>query len=87
MAGIIALGFDILQFVSFQLIENKVLTRDQLKNLGRDNVVSAGAKGFADLGIEPSLMGPVLPDYLWKFRPSGQYDEMTASARNLRGDA
>ena len=87
VAGIIALGFDILQFVSFQLIENKVLTRDQLKNLGRDNVVSDGAKGFADLGIEPSLMGPVLPDYLWKFSPSGQYDEMTASARNLRGDA
>jgi NADH dehydrogenase len=87
VAGIIALGFDILQFVSFQLIENKVLTRDQLKNLGRDNVVSDGAKGFADLGIEASLMGPVLPDYLWKFRPSGQYDEMTASARNLRGDA
>ena len=87
VAGIVALGFDILQYVSFQLIENKVLTRDQLKNLGRDNVVSDGAKGFADLGIKPSLMGPVLPDYLWKFRPSGQYDEMTASARNLRGDA
>ncbi len=87
VAGIVALGFDILQFVSFQLIENKVLTRDQLKNLGRDNVVADGAKGFADLGITPVLMGPVLPDYLWKFRPSGQYDEMTASARNLRGDA
>lgn len=86
VAGIIALGFDILQFVSFQLIENKMLTRDQLKNLSRDNVVADGARGFADLGIEPTLMGPVLSDYLWKFRPSGQYDEMTASARNLRGD-
>jgi NADH dehydrogenase len=50
-------------------------------------VVSEGAKGFADLGIEPELMGPILPDYLWKFRPSGQYDVMTASARNLKGDA
>jgi NADH dehydrogenase len=86
VASIIALGFDILQFVSFQLIENKMLTRDQLKNLSRDNVVADGARGFADLGIEPTLMGPVLSDYLWKFRPSGQYDEMTASARNLRGD-
>lgn len=86
VASIIALGFDILQFVSFQLIENKMLTRDQLKNLSRDNVVADGARGFGDLGIEPTLMGPVLSDYLWKFRPSGQYDEMTASARNLRGD-
>jgi len=42
------------------------------------------AKGFADLGISPVSAGSVLPDYLWKFRPSGQYDEMTNSARNLR---
>ena len=83
----IAFGFDMLQAASFQLIENKVLTRDQLKNLGTDNVVSEGAKGFADLGITPEVMGPILTDYLWKFRPSGQYDEMTASARNLKGDA
>lgn len=82
----LAFGFDLLQSVSLQLIENKVLTRDQLKNLGHDNVVSGGAKGFADLGITPELLGPVLPSYLWKFRPSGQYDEMTASARNLKGD-
>ena len=87
VAGIVAFGFDVLQAASFQLIENKVLTRDQLKSLRRDNVVSEGAKGFADLGIEPELMGPILPDYLWKFRPSGQYDVMTASARNLKGDA
>jgi NADH dehydrogenase len=83
----LAFGFDMLQAMSLQLIENKVLTRDQLKNLGNDNIVSEGAKGFADLGITPERMGPVLPTYLWKFRPSGQYDEMTASAKNLRGDA
>ncbi|WP_281954898.1 complex I NDUFA9 subunit family protein [Pseudophaeobacter arcticus] len=83
----LAFGFDILQAISLQLIENKVLSRDQLKSLGTDNVVSEGAKGFADLGITPERMGPILPSYLWKFRPSGQYDEMTASARNLKGDA
>jgi uncharacterized protein YbjT (DUF2867 family) len=82
-----AFGFDMLQAISLQLIENKVLSRDQLKSLGTDNVVSEGAKGFADLGITPERMGPILPSYLWKFRPSGQYDEMTASARNLKGDA
>ena len=76
-----------MQALSLQLIENKVLTRDQLKSLGTDNVVSEGAKGFADLGITPEVLGPILPSYLWKFRPSGQYNEMTASARNLKGDA
>lgn len=83
----LAFGFDMLQAISLQLIENKVLSRDQLKTLGTDNVVSESAKGFADLGITPERMGPILPSYLWKFRPSGQYDEMTASARNLKGDA
>ncbi|RBW54166.1 complex I NDUFA9 subunit family protein [Ruegeria sp. A3M17] len=80
MAGVL----DILKFVSFQLFPNHILTRDQLKNLRRDNVVSDGAKGFADLGIEPATLESVLPDYLWKFRPSGQYDDIQNSANNLR---
>ncbi|WP_282154098.1 complex I NDUFA9 subunit family protein [Ruegeria atlantica] len=80
MAGVL----DILKFVSFQLFPNHILTRDQLKNLRRDNVVSEGAKGFADLGIEPATLESVLPDYLWKFRPSGQYDDIQNSANNLR---
>lgn len=80
MAGVL----DMLKFVSFQLFPNHILTRDQLKNLRRDNVVSDGAKGFADLGIEPATLESVLPDYLWKFRPSGQYDDIQNSANNLR---
>ncbi|WP_027256935.1 complex I NDUFA9 subunit family protein [Leisingera aquimarina] len=86
-AWLVAFGFDMLQAASFQLIENKVLTRDQLRSLKADNVVSEGAKGFCDLGISPVTVGSVLPGYLWKFRPSGQYDEMTNSARNLRNGA
>jgi NADH dehydrogenase len=80
MAGVL----DIVKFVSFQLFPNSILTRDQLKNLRRDNVVSDGAKSFADLRIEPATLESVLPDYLWKFRPSGQYDEIQRSAENLR---
>ncbi|CUI01389.1 complex I NDUFA9 subunit family protein [Leisingera aquaemixtae] len=86
-AWLVAFGFDMLQAASFQLISNKVLTRDQLRSLKSDNVVSEGAKGFSDLGISPVSLEAVLPDYLWKFRPSGQYDEMTNSARNLRNGA
>lgn len=83
-ARIMAGMLDVAKFVSFQLFPNGILTRDQLKNLRRDNVVSADAKGFADLGIMPEPMDTILPTYLWKFRPNGQYDEIQASARNLR---
>lgn len=59
-------------------------TKDQVINLRKDNVVAADAKGFADLGITPTAMGAVLSDYLWRFRPSGQYDAIKESAKNLR---
>jgi uncharacterized protein YbjT (DUF2867 family) len=84
VAGLMAFGFDMLQTLTGGLIENKVLTRDQLKNLGRDNVVSPGARGFADLGIRPTTLDAVLPDYLWRFRPAGQYAAIKASAKNMR---
>ncbi len=86
VARAMVFGFDLAQAASFGLFTNTVLTRDQLKNLQNDNVVAEDAKGLADLGIEPVALGSVLPEYLWKFRPSGQYDEMTKSARNVRGD-
>lgn len=84
IARIMAFGFDMLQAVTFGLISNGMLTRDQVKNLAKDNVVSEGAKGFDDLGIHPVAMESVLPDYLWRFRPSGQYDAIKESAQNLR---
>lgn len=84
IARIMAWGFDMAQAVTLGLASNGVLTRDQLKNLSNDNVVSDGAKGFADLGIKPVSMASVLPDYLWRFRPSGQYDAIKDSAQNMR---
>lgn len=61
-----------------------MVTRDQVRNLRNDNVVSEGAKTLADLGIEPVTMASVLPEYLWRFRPSGQYAAIKESAKNLR---
>lgn len=84
IARLMAFGFDMLQAVTFGLISNGVLTRDQVKNLSKDNVVAEDAKGFADLGIKPVSLASVLPDYLWRFRPSGQYDAIKYSAQNLR---
>lgn len=60
------------------------ITGDQVRNLRVDNVVGEGARGFAELGIEPTSMETILPDYLWRFRPSGQYAEIKESARRLR---
>lgn len=84
LAGIIGGAFDFLQFLSGGLIANKMITRDQVRNLRVDNVVGAGSKGFADLGIAPTAMEAVLPDYLWRYRPSGQFDAIKGSARNLK---
>lgn len=62
----------------------RLLTRDQVEQLRLDNVVAPGARGFADLGITPSAMAAIVPEYLWRFRPSGQYLAIKESARDLR---
>lgn len=84
VAAMAAFGFDLAQKLTAGLIENKVLTRDQLRNLGKDNVVAEGARGFSDLGIRPAAAATVLPEYLWRFRSAGQYAAIKASARDLR---
>jgi uncharacterized protein YbjT (DUF2867 family) len=84
LARIMGFVFDMGQAVTLGLIENKMITRDQVKNLARDNVVSPSARGFADLGITPTALEAVLPEYLWRYRPSGQYAAIKDSAKNLK---
>ncbi|MFK7838596.1 MAG: complex I NDUFA9 subunit family protein [Sulfitobacter sp.] len=84
IARIMAFFFDMVQAVTFGLVPNVMITCDQVKNLANDNIVSDEAKSFDYLGIKPVAMGSVLPDYLWRFRPSGQYDAIKDSAQNLR---
>jgi uncharacterized protein YbjT (DUF2867 family) len=86
IAGLMARGFDLAQTVSFGLFTNGLLTRDQLANLRRDNVVAPDTRGFADLGIVPTALDAILPTYLWRFRPTGQFDAIRESARGLRRD-
>ncbi len=83
IARLMGWGFDMVQKLSFGLVP-AMLSRDQVKALAHDNVVSEGAQGFEALGIHPKAMGAVLPDYLWRFRPSGQYAAITNSAKNLK---
>lgn len=77
-------AFDMLQTLTAGLFENKTLTRDQVRNLARDNVVAEGAMGFAQLGLAPTSIDSVLPEYLWPYRPSGQYAAIKKSAKNLK---
>ncbi len=79
----LASAMDAVQFLTFGLVPAQI-TRDQVSSLTVDNVVSDDAQGFAALGIHPTAMEAILPDYLWRFRPSGQYSDIKESARNLR---
>ncbi|MCL3881722.1 complex I NDUFA9 subunit family protein [Marivita sp. GX14005] len=83
IASVMGAGFDLLNKISFGLIPGAI-TRDQVKNLRNDNVVSGRCKTLADLGITPTALETVLPEYLWRFRPSGQYSDIKKSAKNLR---
>ncbi len=84
LAGFKASLLDGLSFLTFGLVTNRILTRDQLRMLLDDNIVGKDAKGLADLGITPTAPAAVIDEYLWRFRPGGQYSDMTASAENLR---
>jgi NADH dehydrogenase len=60
-----------------EFLPNPPLTRDQVRLLERDNVVSKAAeregRTLNGLGIVPTSLEVVLPSYLWRFRKTGQY--------------
>lgn len=66
----------------FQILPGQILTVDQVRQLAVDNVVSekaeADGRTFAALGITPIGMEAVLPSYLVRFRPRGQFERSTA---------
>ena len=58
------------------------LTRDQVTLLRQDNVVSDAAKSagltLEGLGITPDSLEAIAPQYLWRFRPMGQFQRKNA---------
>lgn len=60
-------------------LPNPAVTTDQLKLLGRDNVVGEGMPGLADLGIAPTSVEAVVPGYLRRFRPGGGRRDLAAA--------
>lgn len=61
-----------LEAVFLEMLPVPPLTRDQVKLLGRDNIVDPGALSFKDLGIQPTGVEAVLPTYLSRFRPGNR---------------
>lgn len=56
-----------------QILPKPILTVDQVRLLKKDNVVAPTAAGLADLGITPTSVEAVVPSYLWRYRPKGEY--------------
>lgn len=66
------MGLAGLQAAILERLPGKLLTRDQLRMLSRDNVVATGMPGLMDLGVLPTPMDAVVPSYLRRFRPGGR---------------
>jgi uncharacterized protein YbjT (DUF2867 family) len=71
----IPFGLAALQASLLELLPKPLLTRDQLKQLAIDNVVSPGSLGLSALGVTPTAAEIVLPGYLDRFRPGGRFAE------------
>ena len=84
LARLPAGALSLLQGLTGGLYVNRTLTKDQIAQLGRDNVAAEGAKGLKELGIQPTTMDAVLESYLYSYRPAGQYSKLAEGAERLR---
>lgn len=60
-----------------QYLPKPLLTADQVRQLKVDNVVSEAAvrdgRTFRGIGLNPTSLEAILPSYLYRFRPAGQF--------------
>lgn len=66
-------GLAKVQATFMSVLPKPPLTRDQVESLKTDNIVSAKAKGLADLGVQPKTMDLILPTYLEGYRAGGRF--------------
>ncbi len=87
---ILNIPFNLARFIATitQLINKGTLglaplpfTQDNVLQLQVDNVVSGQTKSFKELGIKPQNIDTIIPLYLFSYRPHGQYNEITQSAK------
>jgi NADH dehydrogenase len=76
---LVPLPFAVARMIAFflEILPNPLLTRDQVRLLEQDNVVSVEAeregRTLRGLGIAPTAMETMLPSYLVRFRRTGQF--------------
>ena len=71
LARPMAFGMDSVARITGGLIPAQI-TPDQVRSLQSDNVVSPHAQTLSDLGIAPTPLADVLPEYLWRYTRSGK---------------
>jgi NADH dehydrogenase len=71
-------GLAMLNAAFLQILPKPILTMDQVRLLKRDNIVSPTASGLKELGITPTSVEAVVPSYLWRFHPKGEYADSQA---------
>lgn len=68
-------GLAKVQACFMQVLPKPPLTPDQVESLKTDNVVSPKAAGFDALGITPTSMDMILPEYLESYRSGGKFSD------------
>lgn len=62
------------------ILPGRMLTRDQVTMLKSDNVVGDDAakegRTLPGIGIQPKSTDAILPSYLWRYRPAGQFTKL-----------
>ena len=73
--SLVPMPFGIAAVIGFfaEFLPKPLITRDQVKQLAFDNVISGDYPTFADLSIEPTAAEVVLPLCLEAYRRSGLY--------------
>lgn len=68
-------GLSSLQGRIMGMLPGPLLTADQVKTLKTDNIISGNYPGLADLGVNPTAIGTILPTYLACYRPGGRFGD------------
>ena len=79
-ANLIARVFTTISKLSLGLVKPP-FTVDNVQQLKTDNIVCKMERSFEDLDIKPQNIDTIIPLYLYSYRPYGQYNEITTSAK------
>jgi len=72
------LNYDIANIIAgvMQIFPRPMITRDQILQLKKDNLVGGRAQNLQSLGIIPTAMEAIVPAYLAAYRVGGRFAEM-----------